>query len=526
MHDILAQIKTYIRGVWRHRWTLMGAMWFVCIAGWLVVYKLPDQYEATARVYVDTQSMLRPLLRGLAVQTSISEQIALMTRTLLSRPNLEKVARMTDLDLRAKTPEQMDALLDGLRHEIEIKGTQKVDLYTISYQNSDPQLAKRVVQSLLTIFVENSLGANRKDSDVAQQFLTAQVQDYESRLRAAEERLKEFKRKHVGLMPSEGKDYFQRLQEAEAQLQNTQEALLEAKRRRDELKRQLAGEEPSFGIGSQSQSGDGLTSPLDKRIQNMEERLDALLLKYTPQHPDVIALRRTIDDLKKQRKKELEQMSKLPASDFSNNNPVYQQMKIQVGTADADVAALEARYEQDKKHVADLRKMVNTVPQVEEDLAQLNRDYSINKKNYEELVSRLESAKLSTQADQNANDVQFKIIDPPRVPTKPSAPNRPLFMSIVLLGGIASGVALALFLSQIRVTFDNRRSLAEAMGLPVLGSVSIVMSRSMIIRRRMEKISYALITLVLVMVYSGLMVYQLLGSQLIAHVKGLIGSST
>lgn len=523
MQEIIAQIASYARGVWRNRWYMVAAVWFVCIAGWLVVYKLPDKYEATARVYVDTQSVLRPLLRGLAVQAGVQQQVALMTRTLLSRPNLEKVARMTDLDLKAKTPEQMDALLDGLRHDIQIADAGKVDLYTISYENSKPDLAKRVVQSLLTIFVESSLGANRKDSDVAQSFLADQVKEYEARLQAAEERLKEFKRKHIGMMPSDGKDYFQRLQDATEQLHRTELTLEEAKKRRDELKKQIKGSEPTFGITS---SPVQTNSPLDQRIQSLEQKLDNLLLQYTPQHPDVIAVKRTIANLKKQREKELQAMADNPDDNSLNNNPVYQQMKIQLGTAEADVAALQARYDEQLKSVEQLRRAVDTIPQVEEDLAQLNRDYDVNKKNYEELLARLESARLSQQADQKADNIKFKIIDPPRVPTAPSAPNRPLFMSIVLLGGIGAGIGLAVFLSQVRITFDTRRGLSEATGLPVLGSVSVVWTPSMIFRRRIGTGVFLISAIALVGVYAVLMAYQLIDANLMSRISGLIGSKT
>ena len=521
MQDIIAQITSYARGAWRNRWYMIAAVWFVCIVGWLVVYKLPDEYEATARVYVDTQSVLRPLLKGIAVEGGVQQQVALMTRTLLSRPNLEKVARMTDMDLKAKTPEQMDALLDGLRHDIQIADAGKVDLYTITYQNSNPGLAKRVVQSLLTIFVESSLGANRKDSDAAQSFLSDQVKDYEARLQAAEERLKEFKRKHIGMMPSQGKDYFQRLQDATQQLQQTRLTLEEAKKRRDELKKQIKGSEPTFGIEATPTQ---LSSPLDQRIQSLEEKLDNLLLQYTPQHPDVIAVKRTISNLKKQRDAEMKAMANKPDDNSLNGNPVYQQMKIQLGTAEADLAALQARYDEQEKGVKALRKAVDTIPQVEEDLAQLNRDYDVNKKNYEELLARLESARLSQQADQQADNIKFKIIDPPRVPTVPSAPNRPLFMSVVLLGGVFAGIALAIFLSQVRMTFDTRRGLSEATGLPVLGSVSIVWTPTMIFRRRIGKGVFVLCAMVLMGVYAALMAYQLMDSNLISRITGLIGS--
>ena len=201
-------------------------------------------------------------------------------------------------------------------------------------------------------------------------------------------------------------------------------------------------------------------------------------------------------------------------------------MKIQLGTAEADVAALQARYDEQEKGVKALRKAVDTIPQVEEDLAQLNRDYDVNKKNYEELLARLESARLSQQADQQADNIKFKIIDPPRVPTVPSAPNRPLFMSVVLLGGIFAGIALAIFLSQVRMTFDTRRALSEATGLPVLGSVSVVWTPAMIFRRRVGKGFFILSAMVLVGVYAVLMAYQLIDSNLMSRITGLIGSKT
>src|ERR1044071_6551386 len=131
MHEIVEQILGYLRGIWRYRWYALALAWTVCLGGWFVVHRLPDQFEASARVYVDTQSILRPLLRGLAVDVNPDAQIQLMTRTLLSRPNMEKVARMTDLDLRAKDNSQMDVLLDRLGKHISLKSLGRENLYTI-----------------------------------------------------------------------------------------------------------------------------------------------------------------------------------------------------------------------------------------------------------------------------------------------------------------------------------------------------------------------------------------------------------
>ena len=99
MHDIVRQLVSYLRGMWQYRWYGVAISWAVCAVGWTVVFLMPNLYEANARVYVDTQSVLKPLLSGLAVQPNVDQQIAMMSRTLISRPNLERVIRMSDLDI-------------------------------------------------------------------------------------------------------------------------------------------------------------------------------------------------------------------------------------------------------------------------------------------------------------------------------------------------------------------------------------------------------------------------------------------
>ena len=103
MHELLTQLTGYAVSTWRYRWHALIAAWIISVIGWAAVHNIPDRYEATSRVYVDTQSLLKPLLAGLAVQPNTNQQVEVMARTLISRPNLEKVARMTDLDLNAKT---------------------------------------------------------------------------------------------------------------------------------------------------------------------------------------------------------------------------------------------------------------------------------------------------------------------------------------------------------------------------------------------------------------------------------------
>ena len=524
MQEIIAQLVSHARSTWRYRWYMLLVACPLCIGGWAMVQVLPDQYEASARVYLDTESMLRPLMKGLAVDSNVRSQIDIMTKTLLSRPNLEKVARMTDLDLKAKTPDQMDGLLDRLGGKIKLEQVpQSRDFYKIKYEDNNPQLAKKVVQALLTIFVESTLGESRKDTDVAQSFLDQQIKEYEARLVQSEDRLKDFKRRNIGRMPGEGGDYFQNLQTAIGELEQAQLQLHEAENRRQELARQLEDNEAAPNVQAVT-STNSSTPELDSRINNLQARLDELLLKYTNQHPDVIEVKRTIADLEKQKKEVLAAQAKggQGAADAQDGNPYQGQLKLALSEADANVAALKARVTAYQQRVDQLKKMVDILPEVEEQLKQLNRDYDVTKRNYELLLARRESASLSQQMDQNSDSVKFRVVDPPYVPPTPSGPDRPLLTSGALAGGIIAGIVFAIFLAQLNPTFDNRRILMEITSLPVLGGVSMIWTEAQLRKRHLDLLGFGLIIVTLLGIYSAVMAMQILNINLIAHVKGLL----
>lgn len=508
MKELMDQLMAYIRGIWRYRWYAMILAWALVLAGWLVVAKLPDEYQASARIFVDTDSILRPLMKGLAVQTDINQRVQIMTRTLLSRPNLEKVTRMTDMDISARTPEELDELVQKLGRDIELTsaGRRNENLYEITYSASDPQRAKRVVQALLTIFVETTLGQSRQDSNSAQKFLDQQLREYESRLVESEERLKEFKRKHVGMMPGDDKDYFSRLQDAEAALAQAKLEMNEEQRRRDELKSQLSGEQPVFGFGT-SQTPAAAQTELDERINKLEQNLDALRLRYTDQHPDVISTKERLQTLKAQRAEELKAMGDQVGPNGSplDANPVYQQMKISLAESEGKIASLSVRVHEFEKRVAALREMIDTIPEVETELKRLTRDYAVTKQNYEALLARRESAQLAEDVEQTGDNVQFRVVDPPHVPAAPSGPNRLLLSTGVLFGGLAAGVILAFLLSQLWPAVYDRKVLRDITGFPVFGMVSRIWTQELLRKRRLEVLGFATAGLTMLAVYSLIM---------------------
>lgn len=501
MQQTFGQLLSYIKEIWQYRWHAAVFSWFLCLVGWAVVYSIPNRYEASARVYVDTQSILKPLLSGLAVQPNVDQQVMMITRTLVSRPNIERVIRMADLDIKAKTSEEKEALIDRLSRQVELKSIGHDNLYTIAFPDTSPESAKKVVQSLLTIFVESSLGDKRKDADQARRFIDEQIKAYEQKLVLAENALKEFKQKNLGFVPGQGpgQDYYSRLGESNAALSQARLELSEAENGRDALRKQISGDEPVMLTDRELSA----SPDLEARIQALRKNLDTLRLNYTEQHPDIVGTKRVLDQLEEQRKQEID--AKRKAGGGVRQSATFQNLQLALAEGEATVASLRVRVAEYERRYQVMKAAADKVPQVEAEFTQLNRDYDINKQNFEKFLSRRESAQISGDMDANTGVMDFRIIDPPRVPLVPSSPNRPFLMSMVLLAGIGGGIALAFLLSQIKPTFADRKTLREGTGLPILGAVSMIWTDQERTKRKRNLAALAASYAGLFAAYGGLM---------------------
>jgi polysaccharide chain length determinant protein (PEP-CTERM system associated) len=503
MHELVDQLLSHLRAIWRYRWYAVAVAWVVAIAGWVFVHQLPNRYEASARVYVDTQSVLRPLLAGLAVQPNVAQVVNMMSRTLISRPNLEKVIGMADIDIRLKSPEAKEAMISRLNKEVTMKSGGAENLYIISYTDNHPQEAKRVVQSLLTIFVEGNLGNTRKDSDSARRFINEQLAAYSEKLVAAEQAVADFKRKNVGQMGSDGQSYYTRLAEAQGALSQAALGLKEAENSRDAIKKQMAGDVPTL-IAEQPTVTEAGNPELDVRIVELQKQLDNLQLRFTETHPDVVAVNRSIKQLRDQKALEAKQRKPLPVGPLPQN-PVMQQLSVQLAAAEANVASMSARVAEYQRRLDALKAAANRIPQVDAEYTQLTRDYEVNKKNYESLLARRESAAITGDMEANNNVMNFRVIDPPQVPSSPSAPNRPALISMVLIGALAVGALFAFLMSQIRPTIGDERKLRLVSGLPVFGTVVMAWSKKEMQRRKRGVILLLASFLGLLSVYAALL---------------------
>jgi polysaccharide chain length determinant protein (PEP-CTERM system associated) len=475
MEELVRQLVGYLRDMWRFRWWGLAMAWIVGAVGGVVIYTMPDKYESSARVFVDTQSILRPLMSGLAVQPNVDQQIAILSRTLISRPNVEKLITMADLDLGVKNAAEREELILTLSKGLQIRGTGRDNLFTLAYADEHAERAQRIVQALVSLFVESGLGGKRQDSDTARRFIEEQIKNYEQKLVDAENRLKEFRLKNMALLGDGARDYVSQIAQLNQQLAQARLELREAENSRDAMQRQLVGEEPV--LLPQTPNASNVSIPeIDGRIDALKRNLDDMMQRYTDKHPDVIGARRVIEQLEQQKLDEIEARRKAGTGQFGalNSNPVFQQMKLSLAESESRVASMRARVSEYESRLAQLESSAKMLPELEAEMTQLNRDYAINKSNYDSLVARRESANIAVEMDNQSGIAEFRLIDPPSLPVKPSAPNRLLLMPLAGVAGLAVGLALTFLLSQLRPSFVDGRSLREVTGLPVLGTVSML----------------------------------------------------
>jgi len=520
MESVRTMLFQYLRAAWRRRWLGVVVAWLVCGIGWVGTYTIPNQFESNARLFVDADAILTPLLRGIAADSAPTTQLEILQRTLLSKPNLEKLISKTDLDLTLNGPSDRERMIGRLATEIHVTPQTK-NLFTISYRDKSPKLAHDVVQTLLTIFVESATGSNRTDMENARRFLERQIQSYEQQLRAAEKRRADFRVRYMEILPNDMNPNIGALEGARANVANLSGKLQDAVIQRDSLRQEVENTPPML-VAEGAVYGANGAAPKTK-VQEAEETLSSLLLKDTDQHPDVIAQRKLIEFLKG--KAVAGPPVKVPGANGeepggtittpkrSVPNPVYDQLKLKLIDSDTQVASLTRQRDEAVRTQDRLEKISKEQPGLFAEYMNMDRDYTVLRRNYEELLGRLQSANIAQAADTQADKVKLQVIDPPEVPRIPVAPNRPLLVTGVLMGGLAIGLGMTVLFGQLDRSFSSVDEL-RTLGLPVLGGIS-VLGMAPFRQRLMTALRFGAAVAVLMVVYGGLMVHILRTAALI-----------
>jgi polysaccharide chain length determinant protein (PEP-CTERM system associated) len=512
LQQLFAQVVEHVRGMWRYRWWAVGVAWVLALAGQTVVYSIPNVYRASAKVFVDTHSMLGPLMKGLAVDTNTMNEAQLVGTAVLTRPNLEKVAYKTDLALRAHTPEEFETLISGLQRQIHVV-TGGNNVFTIEYEEQSREKARDVVAALVDAFIEGTLGNEGSDAEMTERAVANEVQVHEQRLQEAEERLARFKQDNLGFMPGQAGDYYTRLQTAMANVAATEEKLKQLADKRDELQRQIGGEAPVFGIMAAPEAGLAAGCTRGTQVAQLRAQLAALRLDFTEKHPRVVSLEEQLSLLEKDCQAEAQRTAASPTAALQGANspldlnPVFQQLRIQLSTTQVDLAEFRSRLTAEQEQVAQLRRDVDKITEVEAQLKQLNRDYDVVQARHQELIRRWEDLQAKKRLDPVTDKGAFRRLEPPFAKATPVAPNRPLLLAGVLILALGAGAAVAFALNQMNLVFFTNEGLVDGITFPVLGSISMMLTSDQMARRRKETVGWIAAVVLLVVFTGAVMVF-------------------
>jgi len=490
VNAIYDELQIALHSVWRRRWLALGVAWGVALLGWLIVSLIPSKYESQARVMIQSSSLL-PEKVGIS-PAERQRNIENVRQSLTTVTNLEKVVRGTDLGLIAKSDDEISAAAARLAKDIKVVAEQD-NVLLISAASSDTglsdaknaRIARQVVQKLLDLFVDGNLMGGRVETGQTLKFLDQQIADRGQKLAQATANRAQFDAKFMSILPGAG-TIDQRLDAARSEIARIDGELGAAQASLAAVNSQL-GSTPAVtstpGVMMPGTPGSsGASAAIQAQINEGAAR------GWTDAHPDMVMLKN--------------QLSRARASDTPGTgprmspgsvtpNPMYASLRAM----QAEKAGLASSLAQRK---AQLQAQINNVvqtqtlnPEIAAQATQVDRDYEVLKAQYDKLLADREDIRLRGQVQSQADATKFSVIDPPSAPTKPSSPQRPLLLTLVLLVALAAGVGAAFLFGQLKHSYPTAGRLAAASGLPVIGSISEVVTPRQRERRRRKLRQFA-----------------------------------
>ncbi|HXH17239.1 MAG TPA: XrtA system polysaccharide chain length determinant [Sphingomonas sp.] len=475
MNGIYDEVRIALHAVWTRRWLALGVAWGVCVLGWLVVSQIPSRYESTARVFVQMQTILPAGMDG--VPQSAPMTVDTIRTTLISAVNLEKVVRGTDLANTVSSDADVADRVASLAPSIKI-ASQQDNVFQVTASAASPKLARQITQKLIDLFVEQNLAGDRSKTTQSLTFLDQQLATRQKQLADAEAKRADFQNRYLGAMPGTG-SVSDRIGAARSQMAQVDGDLAAAQSSLSAVQGQMAGT-PATVAGSGGTAGSA--GPARARLQAIQGQLaDARARGYTENHPDVVALRSQLAAATAAARSE-------PLSGGSGGssaqNPLYASLQSMVADRQATVASLRVRRSQLQGDLDLLNSKLSGDPEVAAEQGSIDRDYQVLKDQYDELLKQREQTAIVGQAQSQTDHVKFSVIDPPTMSSTPSAPNRILLLSGVLIAGLGAGVGAAFAMGKLRTTFSTSTRLEKIAGMPVIGSIGEVVTRVQSEQRR------------------------------------------
>ncbi len=459
-------IKHYLAIILRRKYIALSvglAALSICTWG---SFLLPKIYEASSTVFIEKSSMVNPLIQGVGIPSNMEERLRTIKDSITSRNIVERVIKKLGMDAKAKNSAQYEGLIDDIRKNLDIKikgaNARETDLFTISYTGGDPKTVMDLVNTLVSEYIEENLGYRRTDAYGAYEFIQSQLLEYKKKLDESDMAIREFRERNPHMVPQSETTLLGRLEGFQTARIEAEIKLKELLRKRDNLQKQLSGEK-ELTVAFVTREG----SP-QARLNFLNNQLMLLMTKYTDNYPEVIKVKSELEELKRQIAHAKDSHVDNVGSETSAINPIYQQLKEDFTKTDAEIESLRARSAELSRQQQGTQGILGRMPKEQEEWSKLQRDRNVYQKIYDDLLQKLENARVSKDLELTDKTTTFRVVDSAVLPSSPIKPDR---VKMILLGiflGIASGIGTAIGLEYLDHSFKDEDSIESKLKLPVL----------------------------------------------------------
>lgn len=454
--------------LWRRRkWLAIVVSATVFSAMASLVMALPDLYRASATVLVEQEEVSEEFVRS-SVADALESRLHAVGERILSRARLQELIERFDLypDLRKRA--SPESVIERMRHDIHLEreevrqqwGRGATVEFTLSYQGWEPQTAAEVTNTLASLHVEENEKIRKRQAVATKEFLGERLEEVEQKLHEQEQKISEFKNRHIGELPEQQEANLAALERFNAQLRINNEDQRRARERREELVEKLR-------TGSESEGSNGLAG----RVAELKEEMAQLRTRFSDKYPDVVQLKAEIAALERQQE-----------SDGAAGS----------GRVEGNLAEVESRIEELKEEEARLReaiakyeRRIERVPKLERELETLTRDYEIIKERHSSLLERYQDAEVAEALEQQQGQ-QFRILDSAIPPSAPAEPNRLRLMLMGLMLSLAIAAGIVVLAEQIDTSFHSVQELRAFTNVPILAAIPRIVTTADVWRRRLR----------------------------------------
>jgi polysaccharide biosynthesis transport protein len=437
-------------------------------------FVLSKTYEASSTISIDKQSVLKPLMQGVGVSGTIDNKIADLRSEITHRSVIEKAIKKVGFATNEMNPGQYDALIEGIKKDIDItKGNDKeTSLFTVSYKGKDPKKVADMVNTIVGVYINEKMLYRKTDTSEAYDFIQNQLQEYKNKLEESDLKIREFKEKNPNLVPQSETTLLTRLEGQQSAKIETDIRLKELVSKRDNLQKQLKGEK-ELTVAFVTSEG----SP-QARLSYLNNQLMLLRAKYTENYPEVIKIKSEIEEVKKQITQAKNSHLEGSGSETSAMNPIYQQLREDLAKTDAEIESLKARTAELSRQQQQIQRIFGRMPKEQEEWTKIQRNRNAYQQTYDQLLQKLQNAKVSKELELSDKGERFRILEPARIPLYPIKPNRINMILLGILLGMASGIGAVFGVEHFDHSFKDERSIEEHLKVPVLAAIPQILTEN------------------------------------------------